>query len=471
MAGITSTGFGSGLPINDLVTQLVKAEGTPANNRIDRREANLQTQLSSIGSLKGALSEFEAAAKKLSAPDNFTNRTASSSNTSIATFTSTQSATQGSYQLAVERLASAQKLVGQQAYNSGDTGTLTLNNASGRSFTVDINSENATLEGIRDSVNNSSNNFGVTATILNLNDGPRLILTADDTGEENRITSITSNASQGDLSVFDYTYVDSDPESIGSNVNFQQVTAGDDARFTLEGQLITSASNTIENIIPSTTITLKETTDLNQSVNLSVSKSVSDVRKSIEEFVSAYNKLQGFINGQTNFDENSGSAGSLLGDALTRTVQSQIRSVLGSQVNEAGDISSLTQLGITTNRSGLLEISASRLNKALDENFESVTQLFSGSNGLAARLDTTLNGYLQRNGIFDTRTQSLNSQIKGLDSEREVLSRRLDRLETRLFAQFNAMDSIVAQLNNTGNYLNQQLESISQISSPRNSNR
>lgn len=471
MAAITSTGFGSGLPINDLVTQLVAAEGSPAKSRIDRREATLQTQLSSIGLLKGALSEFQSAVKKLSTAESFTNRTASSSDTKVATFTSTQSATQGSYQLEVERLASAQKLVGQQGYNNGDTGRLTFSNASGRSFSVDINSSNASLEGIRDSINQSSSNFGVTATILNLNDGPRLVLTANETGEENRITSISSNSTQGNLSVFDYTYDETDPENIGSNANFQQVTAGDDARFRLEGQLLTTASNTIDNAIPGTTITLKDVTELNKPITLNVSTSTSNVRTAIEGFVSAYNKLQTFINGQTNFNESTGSAGTLLGDALTRTVQSQIRGVLGSQVSDAGAISSLTQLGITTNRNGSLEISASRLNQALDNNFESVTALFSGNNGLAARLDNTLKGYLQRNGVFDNRTESLNSQIKGLDTEREVLSRRLDRLETRLFAQFNAMDSIVAQLNNTGNYLTQQLESISQISNFRNNRR
>ena len=471
MSAITSTGFGSGLPINDLVTQLVAAEGSPAKNRIDRREATLQTQLSSIGLLKGALSEFQSAVKKLSTAEDFTNRTASSSDSKIATFTSTQSASQGSYQLEVERLASAQKLVGQQGYNNGDTGSLTFSNASGRSFSVDINSSNASLEGIRDSINQSSSNFGVTATILNLNDGPRLVLTANETGEENRITSISGNSTQGNLSVFDYTYDDSDPDTIGSNANFQQVTAGDDARFRLEGQLLTTASNIIDNVIPGTTITLKDVTEANKSISLSVSTSTSNVRTAIEGFVSAYNKLQTFINGQTNFNESTGAAGTLLGDALTRTVQSQIRGVLGSQAGDAGAISSLTQLGITTNRNGSLEISASRLNQALDNNFESVTKLFSGNNGLAARMENTLNGYLQRNGVFDNRTESLNSQIKGLDSEREVLSRRLDRLETRLFAQFNAMDSIVAQLNNTGNYLTQQLESISQISNFRNNRR
>lgn len=50
---ITSTGFGSGLPINDLVSQLVNAEAAPATNRLDRREARLQTELSAIGILKG----------------------------------------------------------------------------------------------------------------------------------------------------------------------------------------------------------------------------------------------------------------------------------------------------------------------------------------------------------------------------------------------------------------------------------
>lgn len=471
MAAITSTGFGSGLPINDLVTQLVAAEGSPAKSRLDRREATLQTQLSSIGLLKGALSEFQTAVKKLSTAADFTNRSASSSDSNIATFSSTQSASQGSYQLDVERLASAQKLVGQQAYNPGDTGRLTFSNASGRSFSVDINSSNATLEGIRDSINQSSSNFGVTATILNLNDGPRLVLTANDTGAENRITSISSNSTQGDLSVFDYAYDESDPDNIGSNSNFQQVTAGDDARFRLEGQLLTTSSNSIDNAIPGTTITLKDVTEENKSVTLNITSSSTSVRTAIEGFVSAYNKLQSFISGQTNFNEDTGTAGTLLGDALTRTVQSQIRSVLGSQVSDAGAIGSLTQLGITTNRNGSLEISSTRLNQALDNNFESVATLFSGDNGLAARLDSTLNGYLQRNGIFDNRTESLNSQIKGLDTEREVLSRRLDKLETRLFAQFNAMDSIVAQLNNTGNYLTQQLESISQIGNFRNSKR
>ena len=471
MAAITSTGFGSGLPINDLVTQLVAAEGSPAKSRIDRREAAMQTQLSSIGSLKGALSDFQTAVKKLSTAENFTNRTANSSDSKIATFTSTQSATQGSYSLEVERLATAQKLVGQQNYTPGDTGSLTFNNQSGRSFTINILPGKASLEGIRDTINNSLDNFGITATILNLNDGPRLVLTANDTGAENRITSINSNSANGNLSVFDYAYDDSDPEAIGSNSNFEQVTSGEDARFRLEGQLLTTASNTIDNAIPNTTIVLKDKTEENKPVTLNVSTSTSDVRTAIEGFVSAYNKLQSFIGGQTNFNEDTGVAGTLLGDALTRTVQSQIRSVLGSQVSGAGAISSLTQLGITTNRNGSLEISASRLNQALDNNFESVTEFFSGSNGLALRMDNTLNGYLQRNGVFDNRTESLNSQIKGLDSEREVLSRRLDRLETRLFAQFNAMDSIVAQLNNTGNYLTQQLESISQISNFRNNRR
>ena len=43
MAGITSTGLGSGIDVNKLVSQLVAAESAPATNRLNRREGRLQT--------------------------------------------------------------------------------------------------------------------------------------------------------------------------------------------------------------------------------------------------------------------------------------------------------------------------------------------------------------------------------------------------------------------------------------------
>ncbi|HAS51386.1 MAG TPA: flagellar hook protein, partial [Gammaproteobacteria bacterium] len=49
-----------------LVSQLVSAEATPAANRINRREAKLQTELSAVGTLKSSLAEFRSSVFSLS---------------------------------------------------------------------------------------------------------------------------------------------------------------------------------------------------------------------------------------------------------------------------------------------------------------------------------------------------------------------------------------------------------------------
>lgn len=468
MAGITSTGFGSGLPISDLVSQLVAAEGAPAQNRLDRREAALQTELSAISILKSALSDFQSRLAKLAEVESFTSRSASSSNSAIVSIVAGESASPGSYSLGVTSLATAHKLVGQQGYADGGTGSLTFTNAAGDTFTVDIGGDDATLEGIRDAINAAEDNFGVTATILNLESGPRLVLTAGDTGAENRITSISSTSTDGDLSIFDYDFATAVD---GDNANYDQVAAAADAIFTLEGQALTSASNTVDSIIPGVTLTLKDTTETGKPVTLTVGTNTGSAQSLIEDFVEAYNELQALIAQQTAYNPETGQAGALQGDALARSVQGQLRTLLSGIYSEGGAISALANLGITTTRSGALEIDSSKLSGALADHFTDVTAFFSTEGtGFASRLDATLETYLQGNGTFDSRTDSINSRLDRIGNERESLSLRLEKLETRLLNQFNAMDAVVAQLSSTGNFLTQQLANISQIQSFRNSN-
>ncbi|MNR60419.1 hypothetical protein D3C85_1818920 [compost metagenome] len=56
--------------------------------------------------------------------------------------------------------------------------------------------------------------------------------------------------------------------------------------------------------------------------------------------------------------------------------------------------------------------------------------------------------------------KSLESTLSGIDEQKEVLGRRIEQLQTRLFAQFNAMDSLVAQLSQTSDRLTQSLASL-----------
>jgi flagellar hook-associated protein 2 len=82
------------------------------------------------------------------------------------------------------------------------------------------------------------------------------------------------------------------------------------------------------------------------------------------------------------------------------------------------------------------------------------------SRGIADQLNTLLDDLLDSDGVINSRTEGLNNSIEDIGEQREALSLRLARLEDRLLAQFSAMDALVAQLQNTGNFLLQQLATL-----------
>ena len=62
---IQSLGVGSGLALDDLVTQLVQAERKPKQDRLDAREEQIEAQISGLGQLKSKLSDFQDAVDDL----------------------------------------------------------------------------------------------------------------------------------------------------------------------------------------------------------------------------------------------------------------------------------------------------------------------------------------------------------------------------------------------------------------------
>lgn len=464
---ISSVGLGSGLPLNDLISQLVAAEGAPTQGRLDRREASIQTELSAIGVLRGALSDFQDKLSALADADSFLNRKAASSNSSIATIDAEQSAAEGVYSLEVSAIATAQNIVGLNGYTDASEGVLTFSNQAGETFDVTIGSDDATLEGVVAVINNEATNFGVTAKILNVGGEGRLVLTANETGVESRITSISATGT-GDILNFKYDYA---LAINGDDENWDQTIEAGDASFSVEGQAMTSASNTLEDIIPGATITLKAETEVDTPISLSVTSTSSSTRKMIEDFVEAYNTLNTTIANQTSYDAATERAGALQGDALTRSIQSQLKSMISGTGSEFGSLSALANFGITTQRDGSLLIASTDLTSVLENNFDDVIGFFSDeNNGLANRLDNLLESYVSSSGTFSSRTESLNESLDRIDTQRDVLASRMEKLEARYLAQFTAMDALVANLTSTGNFLNQQLSSIAQIQTARYKN-
>lgn len=450
---LSSPGIGSGIDIKTIVPDLVAAERQPALNSLARKEASLQTELSAVGILKGALSDFQSKLSGLKDASTFNNRSASSSDSAIAGFTADNDAAAGSYSLEITSLATAQKLVAHSGYTADSEGTIKFDNAGGESFTVTLDSSNnSTIEEVRDAINNAADNIGITATILVVNNEKRLVFNTDDTGDDAALT-ISTTTTSGDLSNYDY--------SIAAPANYDEATAAADAVFSVDGQPMTSATNSITDIIPDATITLKDS-NAGEPITLSISENSSAIKNQISTLVDGYNELITLINKQTSYNSETNAAGALLGDSLVNSLQSQIRNALTNQIdNSSSSYTSLSSIGITTETDGTFKLDSDKLDTALTDDYAGVTTLFSGENlGVAQKVDTILDNYLKSSGTFDSRTDSINGKLEGLTEEREKLDFKSAKLEARLFKQFNAMDLLVAQLESTGSWLTSSLENL-----------
>ena len=123
MASISSSvGLASGLEIESLVSQLMAVEKRPVNLLQSKQEI-ITTKLSSMGLVKSALSEFQAAAAALDSRSEFAAFSASVADTTIGSASASSAAKAGSYSLEVEQLATTQKVVSQAKASGVATGT------------------------------------------------------------------------------------------------------------------------------------------------------------------------------------------------------------------------------------------------------------------------------------------------------------------------------------------------------------
>lgn len=465
MASITASGVGSGLDISGIVSQLVSAERAPQQNRLDAKEALIQARMSAYGTLKSALSEFKSSLAALKDSDTFARRSTKVADTAVFTATASTSAVAGNYSISVEQLATRHK-VASDAYTDADSivgsGTLTIA-ANGESFSFNIASGEDSLSAVRDAINNHQDNFGVTASIVTDQDGAHLVLSANQTGLDNRLTITTTPAPDdtGDLSKLAF-----DPLAV-TNAMSEKVEAKNSI-VVVDGFTQTSASDQVVGMIEGVTLNLK-TAKPGEKIDLVVSKDTTSVRKSIESFVSNYNNLIATVKDLTAYNPDADTAGLLQGDATTRNIANRLRQEISAATTGAiSELDTLAELGITTSETGKLEIDAGKLNTVLDKDFASIPSLFAGDSGYASRLGSLISSLTDTGGLLSTRTEGLESQIDRINDQRDALERRIAAIEARYTAQFSALDSLLGQLSSTGEFLNQQLANLPGIASKNN---
>ena len=453
MPSIVSTGIGSGLDIAGIVQSLVAAEGQPVESRIGQQEARAQSKLSGFGSLKSALADLRDKLDVMQSLDKFLSRRAISGDEDSFTVSAGTSALPANYSIDIAQLAEAQKLT-SGAFTDSDavvgTGTLTIA-VGAATMDLEFDAENNTLAGIRDAINAATDNPGVAATIVNADSGSYLILTSEKTGVANTIT-MTQVGGDGGLSALEY-----DPAN--SLMSMTESIAPQDALIRIDGLDVMNDSNTFEGAVQGVTITAVAVSG--GPVGLTVENDDAAAKQLIADFVESYNSMVTTFDALTAYNAEAEQGAALIGDATVRGIRDQLRRELSSAVTDLdAPFSMLGDVGIEVQLDGKLEINDEKLSTIIADDFVKFGQLFSTTDGFATRMYALTEGFLESDGIIESRTQGLTAKIEGFNDDRTALGVRLASLETRLLRQFNALDSLLATLSSTSTFLAQQLNNL-----------
>lgn len=478
---ISSPGIGSGLDVNTIVAQLMVLERRPLDI-LNKQESGLNTQLSNMGQLNSYTSAMRDKASALTSLTMWNRTTASSSDTSYVTVSSASGAATGRYAVSVQALAAGQTASSRAFASATDTlneGTLTIElgewtpgatatdpptgftpKDGSTAVSISIGPGETSLEAIRDKINNAG--AGVTATIINDANGARLSLRSSETGAENgfRVTA-TETADDGvaanGLSALVYN-----PPAAGSQMTRNQ--AAQNAKATINGIELSSASNTLENVADGLTINLlRETTT---AVDVNVTDDTASVKQGVLDFVKAFNDLANYLRTQTAYNAETKTGGVFQGDSSIVGFQRQLRAVLNEESSASDVWATLSDIGISMKSDGTLETNTSKLDAALGDLPElrkllATDGATTAQSGFMDRFRDLGDSVLGFDGLFETRNASLKAGIERLDDRQAQMEQRLTQTEARLRAQYTALDSTMARLSTLSSYVGQQMAALS----------
>lgn len=383
---LSSSGLGSGMDIDSLVSKLMNIETRPLL-QLQQKQQVFESKISAVGQVKSSLASFQAALKALQDPAKYQTLSSTSSDKDVAEISAGAKAPVGGFSLKVETLAAAQKLSSgifassKTAINGATEETLSFSfgTTSGATFTPLSGSTqkdvkipaNATLEQVRDAVNKA--NIGVSASIVNDGSGYRLIYSSGKTGTENTL-KVTA-AGGGTSSLASLTH---DPAGTTMTV----LQPAKDAVFYVDGLKITKQSNTVTDAIDGVTLTLKKEQEAGDAaLKMNVSRDTAGIKKTLEDFVKSYNEFTKVLKETTattpgKAPGEAGSSSPLSGVTAIRGIETQLRAAFGAATNNSGSYQVASQLGLAFSKDGSLSLDSSKLSKAIEASPDDVAKFF-----------------------------------------------------------------------------------------------
>ncbi|MEM9190694.1 MAG: flagellar filament capping protein FliD [Myxococcota bacterium] len=437
----TFSGLASGIDTASIVEGLVQLERRPIT-LLQQQQQDLNGITGRLGSIQTLMTRLQDAATALDDRDSVMLSTASSSNEDAVTATASGNASLGSFSVEVTSLATAERTY-SEAFSARDTaglfGTGTLSVQVGSATAVDITIDaNDTLDGIVSKLNASG--ADLTAGVLYDGTNYRLQVSGNSLGAENAITFTETGT------------------SLGLDDPANEVVAAADAIFSIDGFAMTRPTNSVSDAIVGTNLELKAPTT--GATTISVRRDGDAIKENVQAFVDAYNAVQSSINAEFAFSGAARLGDSLSGDSTLRGIQTRLRSQIGAEVTGlSGSYSRLSDIGISFNRDGTIELDDAEFETALGADPQGVASLFvedqvAGTSGLMVQFDDLIKEYTDSDGILSTKIDLLEDRSRGIDDQIDSMERRVEQFEERLRAQFTSMEQAISRLNSQGDQLN-----------------
>jgi flagellar hook-associated protein 2 len=305
-----------------------------------------------------------------------------------------------------------------------------------QTFALSLSAANNNLNGLASAITGA--NAGVTATVTG-SAGAYSLSLSDASGP----TTIQLNDLQS-------------PANLITGAN-----QGTNTSFSLTGipNPIVESSNTITDVIPGVSFTLQNTLP-SGSVTLSLATDPTQLSSALETFVTDYNTLVSAVSAQQ-----GQSAGPLQGDLIINEISSDMQSLV-TYWNPTGTstIHSLSDMGVTFNDTGQLSFDASAFSALSDTQISDAFKfLGSASTGFAALASNFTQLTDPISGMIQTQIDGYNSTNTELGNEITTAEAKVTQVQQSATAQAEAADALVAELQQQQSALDSSIQSVNYV--------
>ncbi len=440
----------SSIDPTSMAKQMATYDVKPFQDRYKTQADSYKTQLSELGKVESKIRDFRKAVNDINSPtSSIIKNGVSLSKEGFITADAKPKALSGNYQVFVESVASGHQLsVNLPTDIDPQTqipivGHLNLT-VGEKSMSLDLASLDkdktgtASLAQLISSINNASDNPGVNASLLRSNGQTYFMLTSASTGAKSQISVSTS----GVLA----------PWFNQAFAQTQAITTPSDAVIWLgqqnRGLKLTSETNSFANAIDGVDLTVdqaQQAGDMPLTLNIAPDEEATTTQ--LKSLVEGYNGLMSTIGDATKIgDGKEEKRGALANDPTLRSFESQ----LGRVVRNKYDGKLLSEVGITIDRTGNMQLDSNKFLEAQRSNSAAIEKLFNGHGALLDSVEQTLSPYLQfSNGLFKSRKDALQQNISRIEQKQTGLERKYDMVYDRYLKQFSQMDSLSKQMEKT----------------------